>query len=459
MDITPSIGGGDLDPVAERLLRDARTRETLRLKGRERATRWASAAAFVTASGLLLAFAPPARAPSFLLLASVLVAYALASRIEFEVGSGLAVPTELVLVPMLFVLPLGLVPFAVAMGLVLGSVPEFVTGRESWERAVVAIASAWHSLGPVLVLLALGEPSAEPGVWWALALALAAQFALDFASAAAGEWLALGLSPRELVRPMLWVFTVDALLAPAGLAAAIAAGQSDFAMFLPLSLLALLALFARQRSHSLDQALELSTAYQGTAYLLGDVIESDHEYTGSHSRAVVDLTLSVCDELGLDPRQRRLAELTALLHDVGKIRVPREILDKPGTLTAEERAIIDQHTIEGERLLEPVGGLLEDVARIVRSCHERYDGQGYPDGLAGDEIPLVARIVSCCDAYHAMTTDRPYRRALATSQALAELTANRGTQFDPAVVDALLVVLPSHGIRDDSSLDPVIAAA
>ena len=459
MDMTPSIGGGDLDPVAERLLRDARTREVLRLKGRERATRWVSASAFLATSGLLLALAPPTHAPSAVLLACLLVAYALASRIEFEVGSGLAVPTELVLVPMLFVIPLGLVPFVVAFGLVLGSVPEFVSGRESWERSVVAISSAWHVLGPVLVLLALGEPSAQPGVWWALALALAAQFAVDFASAAVGEWCALGISPRELVRPMLWVFGVDALLAPAGLAAAIAANESDFAAFLPLSLLALLALFARERSRSLDQALELSTAYQGTAYLLGDVIESDDEYTGSHSRAVVDLTLSVCDELGLDARQRRLAELTALLHDVGKIRVPREILDKPGTLTVEERAVIDQHTIEGERLLEQVGGLLAGVARIVRSCHERYDGLGYPDGLAGEDIPLVARVVSCCDAYNAMTTDRPYRRALPHSVALGELTAHRGTQFDPVVVDALLMVLESRGAGHGSSLDSVIAAA
>jgi putative nucleotidyltransferase with HDIG domain len=458
--MTPSIGRGDLDPVAERMLRDARTRETLRLKGRERTARWLSASTFITASVLLVALAPSTRTSSGLLLVGMVAAYALASRIEFEVGGGLAVPTELVLVPMLFVLPLQLVPLAVASGLVLGAAPELVTARESLERGVVAVASAWHSFGPVLVLLALGEPSASVGVWWALVLALAAQFAVDFVSAAAGEWIAFEISPRELLRPMLWVFSVDALLAPAGLAAAIAAQESNWAVFLPLSLLALLALFARQRSRSLDQALELSTAYQGTAYLLGDVIESDDEYTGSHSRAVVDLTLLVCDELALDARQRRLAELTALLHDIGKIRVPPEIINKPGPLTTEERAIIVQHTIEGERLLERVGGLLAEVARIVRSCHERYDGLGYPDGLSDADIPLVARIVSCCDAYNAMTTDRPYRRALSQTQAIEELAANRGTQFDPAVVDALLVVLDTQGIRHRGpSLDSVIAAA
>jgi HD-GYP domain-containing protein (c-di-GMP phosphodiesterase class II) len=95
------------------------------------------------------------------------------------------------------------------------------------------------------------------------------------------------------------------------------------------------------------------------------------------------------------------------------------------------------HTIEGERLLERVGGLLSEVGRLVRSCHERWDGTGYPDGLAGEEIPLVARIVCCCDAYSAMTTDRPYRKARGESEALAELRRSAGTQFDPAVVAAL----------------------
>ena len=143
------------------------------------------------------------------------------------------------------------------------------------------------------------------------------------------------------------------------------------------------------------------------------------------------------DRLGVSARQRRLAELTALLHDVGKIRIPAEIISKPGALTDEERAVINTHTIEGERMLDRVGGLLGEVGRLVRSCHERWDGGGYPDGLAGEAIPIVARIVCCCDAYNAMTTDRPYRAALPASDALAEVERNSGTQFDPRVVTAL----------------------
>ena len=123
------------------------------------------------------------------------------------------------------------------------------------------------------------------------------------------------------------------------------------------------------------------------------------------------------------------------------MRIPNSIINKPGALTPEERAVIETHTIEGERMLHRVVGLLGSVGRNIRSCHERYDGTGYPDRLAGDQIPLVARIVSCCDAFSAMTTDRPYRAALPEEQALGELAKNSGTQFDPVVVEALITAL------------------
>jgi putative nucleotidyltransferase with HDIG domain len=203
----------------------------------------------------------------------------------------------------------------------------------------------------------------------------------------------------------------------------------------------LLRVFANERRGRIDHELELSTAYRGTAFLLGDLVEADDEYTGFHSRHVVDLVLAVADELGLQPRDRRLAELTALLHDVGKIRIPGEIINKDGPLDEAERELMKTHTIEGERLLQQVGGLLGEVGSIVRSCHEQWDGGGYPDGLVGTEAPLVARIVCCCDAFSAMTTDRPYRSALSVEAALAELEENAGTQFDADVVYALASVL------------------
>jgi HD-GYP domain-containing protein (c-di-GMP phosphodiesterase class II) len=136
-----------------------------------------------------------------------------------------------------------------------------------------------------------------------------------------------------------------------------------------------------------------------------------------------------------------MAEFTALLHDVGKVRVPTRIINKPGPLDDDERALMNTHTILGQEMLERAGGLLGQVGPLVRSCHEHWDGSGYPDRLAGEEIPLVARIVCACDAWSAMTTDRSYRRALSREAAEAELRKCAGTQFDAAVVGALLQVL------------------
>jgi len=197
---------------------------------------------------------------------------------------------------------------------------------------------------------------------------------------------------------------------------------------------------SRERETRIEQALELSAAYQGTALLLGDVVEADHAYTGSHSRDVVELSLAVSDDLGLDLEQRRSVEFAALLHDVGKIAVPQEIIDKPGALDDAEWEIMRRHTIEGESMLNRVGGVLADVGRIVRSSHEHYDGSGYPDGLAGEQIPIEARIVTCCDAFSAMTTTRSYRKAMSVEAAVAELNACSGTQFDPEVVRALVAI-------------------
>jgi putative nucleotidyltransferase with HDIG domain len=171
------------------------------------------------------------------------------------------------------------------------------------------------------------------------------------------------------------------------------------------------------------------------------MIEADDAYTGSHSRDVVELVLAVAERLGLDADAQRMAEFTALLHDVGKVRIPATVINKPGPLDDEERALMNTHTILGEQMLERAGGLLGDVGPLVRSCHEHWDGNGYPDGLAGEDIPLVARIVCASDAWSAMTTDRSYRRALSKEAAAAELRKCAGTQFDPKVVDALVSVL------------------
>jgi HD-GYP domain-containing protein (c-di-GMP phosphodiesterase class II) len=117
--------------------------------------------------------------------------------------------------------------------------------------------------------------------------------------------------------------------------------------------------------------------------------------------------------------------------------IPKEIINKPAALTDDEFELIKTHTIEGQFLLDRIGGMLGRVGEVVRSCHERWDGLGYPDGLQGEEIPLPSRIVFPCDAYNAMTSDRPYRNAMSSEAALMELHENAGSQFDPLVVEAL----------------------
>ena len=137
-------------------------------------------------------------------------------------------------------------------------------------------------------------------------------------------------------------------------------------------------------------------------------------------------------------------ELGALLHDIGKIGIPSEILAKPGRLTADERAIMETHPELGERIIAPIDRL-QDVGAIVRHCHERWDGRGYPDGLAGQDVPLESRIIFVCDAYHAMTTDRPYRKRLSHPEAVRRLRESAGSQFDADVVEIAVTVIERAG--------------
>jgi HD-GYP domain-containing protein (c-di-GMP phosphodiesterase class II) len=307
-------------------------------------------------------------------------------------------------------------------------------------RVGTDLVSSWHALGPAVVLAAAGERAPTLADWRLYLAALAAQVAADACAGTAYQGLAYGISPRAELRFIAAGAGVDAALAPIGLAVAIVAQEHALAFLLMLPLVGLLAAFARQRRSAIDGAVALGSAYRGAAELLVELVEDADQYTGDHSKQIVDLVVAVADELAVDARSRRDAELAALLHDVGKWNM-LDLVRKPAGLTPEERRRIQTHTVAGQEMLDRVGGLLGDVGTIVRSCHERWDGTGYPDGLAGDEIPLVARIVACCDAYNAMTTDRPYRLALADEDALYELREHAGSQFDPAVVDALVRVL------------------
>src|SRR6266480_876226 len=393
-----------LDPEEQRVIEERRARRLQRLAHRELYSFVVFAGGFVV-TALALAFALPSeRSPGVAAVLVLIGAYAAAFRLDFEIGTGSAVPTQLILVPMLFVLPVGFVPLAVAAGVLLGSLDEFVRGSLRLGRVPFRIVFAWYAVGPALVLGLAGERPPRLSDWPLYLVALLSQFVLDTLVSIGREWLALGVRPSVQLRAMLWVYAIDAGLAPVGLAVAFATQSSPYGVVLALPLVALLSVFTRERKVRIDHELELRDAYRGTAFLLGDVVEADDAYTGEHSKDVVELTLAVVDELGLSSRERRDAEFAALLHDVGKVRVPNEIINKPGKLTPEERKIVEQHTVDGEQMLLRVGGLLADVGRIVRACHERWDGDGYPDGIAGEQIPLIARIVAACDAYNAMTS-------------------------------------------------------
>ncbi len=272
-------------------------------------------------------------------------------------------------------------------------------------------------------------------------LALAAQFMTDFFASAIRYAIARGASLSSQLRETYWVYLIDAALSGVGLLAAEQINSTPAAVLLLVPLLAVLAIFARERHQRFESLLELSSAYRGTALVLGDVVEADDGYTGEHCKSVVALALDVAQHQNLSPQQRRNLEFGALLHDVGKIAIPKEIINKPGPLDPAEWAIIKTHTIEGQKMLDRVGGFMREVGLIVRSHHERWDGHGYPDGLAGEEIPLEARIITCCDSWNAMRTDRVYRKALTHDAALLELNANSGTQFDPRIIQALIRVI------------------
>jgi diguanylate cyclase (GGDEF)-like protein len=184
----------------------------------------------------------------------------------------------------------------------------------------------------------------------------------------------------------------------------------------------------------------LEETFLSTVEALANALEANDEYTSSHARWITDLALKVGRRFDLDGPALKQLELGALFHDIGKIGVPSTLLLKPGPLTPEERVVVERHPELGERIIAPIERL-EAVRPIVRHCHERYDGAGYPDGLSGEHIPLESRIIFVCDAFHAMTTDRPYRKRLLVEEAFRRLEEGAGAQFDPRVVQVCVAVL------------------
>jgi putative nucleotidyltransferase with HDIG domain len=422
----------------QELLVDTFQRDRAQMTTRERLSGVVASVGFAVAVAGLWSMRPPqsfAIAPAAL---CVLV-LALATRIRFFTPFGFTVPTQLAFVPLVFAIPLAIVPIAVVFAMTIARAVDVARGEVPTSRLLQMIGNSWFAVWPVVVFAFANVDPRNAGPELLLA-ALAAEFIGDFVVTALRDAIARTASLRTQLRES-WVYVIDAALAGIGLVVAQDIRSAPAKVLFLVPLLGLFAVFARERQERLEGLLELNRAYRGTALALGDVVEADDGYTGEHCKSVVALALAVAAQLQLNAEQRRNLEFAALLHDVGKIAIPKEIINKPGRLDPAEWTIIKTHTLEGQRMLERVGGFMREVGLIVRSHHERWDGRGYPDGLAGVAIPLEARIIACCDSWNAMRTDRAYRKALSYEMALGELTSGAGTQFDPRVLKAFMQIV------------------
>ena len=444
----------EADPDGHARLERSRARLLLAPAGREDRVERLAAALFLIAVATFLVAMPPGSG-WLAAIAFLSLAYAVCLAVEFEVGTGYTVPTLLVFVPMLFLLPPAVVPVAVVAGHLAIYLFNVARGRRHPARFIVVFGQSWHALGAALVFAAWPPGAATWSDTPLVLAAFVAYVAFDALASLSVDHFGHGESVRSLIASTAWIYAIDLLLLPLGLALAIAANGHALAVCVAVPLCALLWIFAAERRQRIDHAIELSHAYRGTAILLGEVVESDDAYTGSHSRDVVGLALEVGTRMGLDVRRLRHLEFGALLHDIGKIEVPKTILHKPGPLSDEEWKLMRRHTIDGQRMLEGIGGVLSEVGYIVRCSHERWDGGGYPDGLVGEAIPLEARICAACDAFSAMTTTRSYRPAMSPELAILELRHGSGSQFDAAAVDALVDALAARDRLTGSPPTPI----
>ena len=422
----------------EGLVASARERMPHSMSGRERLYAGARALVVLAAVALMGTFLPNDQPLRPELIAIAIAVYVLGHRCVFEIGQSVAHPTQIAFIPLLFAAPPTFVPLLVAFAALLANAPDFLLKKRHPDRWLHDLGHACYSIGPAVIIAvwAPGPPSVEHvGIY---AAAVAAQCLTDASEVALGDRILFGVPVKDSIHGAAFCSWIDVMLTPLGYMAAAASVHQPAVLLGVAPLFWLLRTFSQERIERLAAAHELNQTYRGTVMVLADVVEADDDYTASHCRSVVELCAATGEEIGLPAEEMQELEIAALLHDVGKIAIPDEILNKPARLTDEEFELMKTHTIEGQALLERVGGKLARVGEIVRSCHERWDGRGYPDGLAGEEIPLAARIVFCCDAYSAMTTDRPYRRALGHDLAIEELRQNAGSQFEPRVVEAVV---------------------
>ncbi|MBI5074617.1 MAG: HD-GYP domain-containing protein [Nitrospirae bacterium] len=197
---------------------------------------------------------------------------------------------------------------------------------------------------------------------------------------------------------------------------------------------------ARLLLKSLSAERDLGTLCDDLIVAFANAIDAKSHWTNGHSERVTSYALSIAKEMGVSESDCRTLKIASLLHDIGKIGTYDVILDKPGPLTNEEWQLIKMHPIQGENILRPIKQL-QDVIPIIKGHHERVDGKGYPSGLCGDELPLLAKILCLADSYDAMVADRPYKKGLDKEHAFSEIRQKAGTQFDPETVKAFFAAI------------------
>ena len=294
---------------------------------------------------------------------------------------------------------------------------------------------------------------ARPGVstfGWVLATVAAATAIEQLGDLALGSVAAIlrGMSPREIARHASTMLLAMPLYVPVTALLVYAYGRVSpwsVALFLFPAFVAqkLFHLYQEQRAtaEELASAIERQEkAHLSFASALVTTLDARDQYTAGHSAAVAIYARDIAERLGLSQAEQRKAHLCGLVHDIGKIGLPAGLLEKPGPLTLEERRLMEQHSVIGERILAKVEDYA-DIATIVRHHHERVDGRGYPDGLVGDEIPLLSKIIAAADAYNAMTSHRPYRDVMPTRVARLRMAQAVGTQFDTTVIAAFEALL------------------
>src|SRR3989442_4090289 len=346
----------------QELLAETLRRDGSRLSGRELLAGVLATAGFLAAVVALSLTRPP---QSFAILPAAIsmLVLVVATRVSFDTPFGFPAPPQLGFVPLVFSVPVALTPVAVLAALAIARLPDVVARDVPPSRLLQTAGNSWFAIGPAAVF-ALADVEPQHAAAAILLLALAAQFAVDFYVSCLHDAIVRGATLVSQLREA-WVYAVDAALSGVALVVAEQVRAHPAAPLSLLPLLALIALFAHERHGRLQSLLELNNAYRGTALVLGDVVEADDGYTGMHCKGVLGLALAVGDEFRLDAERRRNLEFAALLHDVGKLAIPKEIVNKPGELEPQEWQVIKTHTVEGQKMLDRVGGFMRNVGLII----------------------------------------------------------------------------------------------